>query len=229
MTFNVHGCIGRGGKYDQGLVMQVIEESDADFVALQEVYDEDPEDRRFLSSLENSSYSEMVYGITLTHEMRGPYGNVFLSRWPLSEVKRLNISIEPYEPRGAIRVKAKLGQRCIDLTATHLGLRKKERAMQLSKLIDEWKLGERESSEDEIFCFMGDLNEWLPGGGILRQLSRQFGRSPFIRTFPSGRPAFALDRIFVRPRQLALRWFAARTQAARRASDHLPLLADLKL
>ena len=102
MTFNVHGCIGRRRRYDEALVMQVIEESGADFVALQEVYDEEPEDRRFLWRLENSSYSEMVYGITLTHETRGSYGNVLLSRWPLDEVEKLDISVMPHEPRGAI-------------------------------------------------------------------------------------------------------------------------------
>lgn len=230
MTYNIHGCIGRAGRYDEERILRVIEEADADIVALQEVYDEEPEDRCFLAKLEQSPYPEMVYGITLTHRSRGYYGNVLLSRLPLRQVDKLDISVKPYEPRGAIRVQAELDGKLLDLTATHFGLRREERIQQLAMLEKEWQRGGGKRSErDRIFCLMGDLNEWQPRGAILRRLNGMFGRSPYVGTFPAQLPGFALDRVYVRPREVVQRWAALRTGLARGASDHLPLVADLRV
>ena len=53
-------------------------------------------------------------------------------------------------------------------------------------------------------------------------------RSPSPRSFPVLRPLLALDRIWVHPPG-ALRAVAAhRSPLARRASDHLPVVAELE-
>ena len=229
MTYNIHGCIGRGGHYDAERILNVLRDVDADLVALQEVYDEEPEDRQFLKGLESLSYAHIIYGVTMQHEHRGAYGNVFLSKWPLAKVEKIDLSISSREPRGAIRVQVDHPTGILDITATHLGLKKTERALQLSKLLAHWEGAMDNANTQRVFCLMGDLNEWFPEWGILAALRRSLGTTPYIPTFPASRPILALDRIFVRPCQVLQRCFAPRTELARRASDHLPLVADLQL
>jgi endonuclease/exonuclease/phosphatase family metal-dependent hydrolase len=50
-----------------------------------------------------------------------------------------------------------------------------------------------------------------------------------IRTFPAAIPARPLDHIFYRGDLKALHAFASRSEIARQASDHLPLVADFQL
>jgi endonuclease/exonuclease/phosphatase family metal-dependent hydrolase len=52
------------------------------------------------------------------------------------------------------------------------------------------------------------------------------GRSRF-RTFPSVLPMLRLDRIYCRPRNAVRRLFT--DPAARKLSDHLPVIADVAL
>lgn len=229
LTYNVHGCIDCGGVYDFEAILQVLSEIDADVVALQEVYDEAPEDRQFLKALKRTPYPFIEYGRTLMHESRGAYGNVLLSKWPLEEVERLDISVPDAEPRGAIRAQVALPRARIDLTATHLGLGAKERGAQIERLMSHWKLPQRPRSRRRPFVLMGDLNEWRFGFNILFRLNRSIAPTPYLRTFPAAWPAFALDRIYLRPISLLQDLHVVDTPLARHASDHLPLVADLAL
>jgi endonuclease/exonuclease/phosphatase family metal-dependent hydrolase len=74
---------------------------------------------------------------------------------------------------------------------------------------------------------MGDLNEWFMWGKPLRQLVSHFQSVPAPATFPSVFPLFALDRIWIRPRHRLVRVRVHRSPLARKASDHLPLLARI--
>jgi hypothetical protein len=61
----------------------------------------------------------------------------------------------------------------------------------------------------------------------VRWLHAQFRRTPAPPTFPSKLPVFALDRLWVRPRNLLRRLAVHASPLARIASDHLPLVATL--
>jgi len=60
-----------------------------------------------------------------------------------------------------------------------------------------------------------------------RWLHEHFGESPAHATFPSPLPLLALDRIWSSPASLLRRVRVHRSRLARRASDHLPLVARL--
>jgi endonuclease/exonuclease/phosphatase family metal-dependent hydrolase len=108
--------------------------------------------------------------------------------------------------------------------ATHLGLRPAERRHQTRLLL--MYLG---SVPPVPSVLMGDLNEWFMWGRTLRWLHVAFCTTPAPATFPSRFPMFALDRIWVHPRQ-SLRALGVHASAvARSASDHLPLVALLDL
>jgi endonuclease/exonuclease/phosphatase family metal-dependent hydrolase len=78
-----------------------------------------------------------------------------------------------------------------------------------------------------IVC--GDINEWFTIGRPLRWLHGRLGRTPALPTFPAGFPMFALDRIWVQPRAAVLGLGVHATPAARAASDHLPLAAEIEV
>ena len=74
----------------------------------------------------------------------------------------------------------------------------------------------------------GDVNEWFLWGRPLRWLHDHFSATPAPRTFPAGRPLFALDRIWVRPRSYLQDVRAHASELSSRASDHLPIVAQLR-
>ncbi|AGZ40201.1 endonuclease/exonuclease/phosphatase family protein [Actinoplanes friuliensis] len=78
----------------------------------------------------------------------------------------------------------------------------------------------------------GDLNEG-PGGGAWRTVADGFSEaagaaSPAL-TFPATLPRLRLDALFVTPDITVNRYEVVETDEARRASDHLPVLAELTL
>ena len=75
---------------------------------------------------------------------------------------------------------------------------------------------------------LGDINEWFSPARTLRQLGKHFGQSSTVRTWPSRRPLFALDRIWVHPPEALASVWAHNSPTARRASDHLPLVGVIK-
>jgi endonuclease/exonuclease/phosphatase family metal-dependent hydrolase len=75
----------------------------------------------------------------------------------------------------------------------------------------------------------GDLNEWFLWGRPLRWLHAHFEATPSPRSFPARAPLLALDRIWVEPRALLQRLWVHLTPAARAASDHIPVVADIRL
>ncbi len=77
---------------------------------------------------------------------------------------------------------------------------------------------------------VGDFNEWLPGP-VARRLRREFGvrrRRP-RRTHPAPFPLFPLDQIFWDAGLEAEQLHVHRSRLARMASDHLPIVARLRL
>ena len=74
---------------------------------------------------------------------------------------------------------------------------------------------------------MGDLNEWFLWGRPLRRLHRYFVETPALATFPSRLPCLALDRVWAHPRSMLASLAVHRSEIARVASDHLPIVATL--
>jgi endonuclease/exonuclease/phosphatase family metal-dependent hydrolase len=74
---------------------------------------------------------------------------------------------------------------------------------------------------------MGDTNEWRTAAGCLKELDGEFHMAPTGPSFHSRRPVAALDKIIV---DKSLRIEASgvhHSEAARKASDHLPVWARL--
>jgi endonuclease/exonuclease/phosphatase family metal-dependent hydrolase len=217
-SYNIHLGIGRDGEFNPARIAQVIDELDADAVALQEV---SLGAGRFnmLDFLSKRCGLTAIAGPTLVTPS-GEYGNAILTRMPPGDVHRWNLSVGAREPRGAIDAHFHHHGRTLRVIATHLGLRPAERRRQIRLLL---KIVEKDNRFPTVL--LGDVNEWFLWGRPLRWMHRHFKPTPSPATFPSGRPLFALDRIWVDPRR-ALQSIAVHASAiARVASDHLPIVA----
>lgn len=221
-TWNIHGAIGADGRYAPARIVDVLREVDADIVALQEVASEQAHEN-FLRDLERETGFHVAAGL-LRQRHGDDFGNALLSRYPVQSVEHLDLTVDHYEPRGAIDVCINVGIALpLRVIATHLGLRPGERREQVRRIISAF---ERDSPHPTLL--MGDLNEWFLWGRPLRWLHAHFRNiPPAPPTFPARRPVFALDRIWVSPSGGVTRLARHSSSLARVASDHLPLVADI--
>lgn len=222
-SFNIHACIGNDGRFDPARIAAVIREIDADVLALQEVEHHLIDDEDLLDYLARSTGYQAVAGPTVMRETRH-YGNALLTRLPVINSQSRDISVSPYEPRAVIEAQLAAGEKTLTVMATHLGLWPAERRMQVRQILS---LLEQQSTD--VTLLLGDLNEWFLWGRPLRWLHRFFRRSRHIRTFPAYFPLFSLDRIWVTPENALLVLHSHRSQLSRKASDHLPIIAQINL
>lgn len=222
-TYNVHRCTGGDGRFDPRRIAGVLKELEADVVAVQELETRERDGLDVLEEFAAETSLSPIAGPTL---FRGGarYGNALLTRFPASAIDRLDLSFPGREPRGAIEAKLEVAGRRLRIVATHLGLAPAERRAQVRLLLRRF---ERPCCDCDVL--LGDINEWFLWGRPLTWLHRRFERSPAPATFPVRLPLLALDRIWVRPRSWLRSLERHDTPAARAASDHLPVRAEIAL
>jgi endonuclease/exonuclease/phosphatase family metal-dependent hydrolase len=226
-TYNVHACVGRDGRHDPDRVAAVIGELNADVVALQEfTYPASIAlETRTPVTLTTLDRYECALGPTRQRTRKTVtecFGNALLTRHPIVEVHRIDLSMERREPRGALAATIDVGGTLLHVLATHLGLRIHERRFQVRQILDYL-----DSVRDTRVVVLGDFNDWLPGRSAAHVLDHRLGKPPRPATFPVAWPVVALDRIWVHPRR-ALRGVSIHaTATARVASDHFPVVAEI--
>ena len=226
-TYNVHACVGSDGRHDPDRVATVIEELNADVVALQEfTYPASVAlETRTPVVLTTLDRYECALGPT-RHRTRKTvtecFGNALLTRHPIVEVHRIDLSMELREPRGALAATIDAGGTPLHVLATHLGLRIHERRFQVRQILDYL-----DSVRDSSVVVLGDFNDWLPGRSAAHVLDHRMGRPPRPATFPVAWPLVALDRIWVHPSAALRRISVHATPIARLASDHFPVVAEI--
>lgn len=223
-TWNVHRCVGLDGRRSVDRVAAVIREIAADVVALQEVECAGAEKPSPLATLAAATGLAAVPG-PIDERRRGGFGNALLTHLPVRQRRNHNLSVPRREARAALDVELDLGARCARVIATHLGLVGEERTQQVMQLLS--ILDEEPASATLL---LGDFNEWRPSDRRLAPLHRHLGLPPLRpATFPATRPLAALDRVWCRPHSALLHVRAHASRLARAASDHLPLVAVVKL
>ena len=130
--------------------------------------------------------------------------------------------------RGAVLARCVVGRTPFVVAGSHLGTDPDERPGQAALI------GKAMADADAPVIFAGDLNE-TSGGAAWRTISDGLidaavatGRES-AGTFPAAGPTRRMDAVFV-DRSIGVRDYrVVDTPAARRASDHLPVVADLLL
>lgn len=220
-TWNIRAGLGTDLRRDAGRVLDAIAALGADIVALQEA------DFRLgvrPSALPREAIAErtglMPLPIGRNAASIGWHGNAVLVRPEFHLMGLERLDLPGIEPRGAVIADLD-GPAALRLVAVHLGLWRGSRRKQLDT-IREAVL--RHPARPTLI--LGDFNEYSRRVGLGR-LVRAFRLMDPAPTYPSGRPALALDRM-AHSHDLMLEPLPVAWQKGVQPSDHLPLLAQLR-
>jgi endonuclease/exonuclease/phosphatase family metal-dependent hydrolase len=235
LSYNIHKCIGGvDRRYEPARVADVIRKLETDVVMLQEVdagVSRSRHDRQVELLGDELGMPHRVWFPNVDVRGGGQYGNALLSRYPIIESANIDLTLRFKKRRsvlhGVIRVRHDDVDRTIHVFNMHLGLAGYERRRQLDKFLASHPFAHLH--HDTPIVVGGDLNDVYGGLGELLAPAgfRGIDRRPL--TFPAWGPLRALDAIFVRGDVDFLRLTRCDSQLARRASDHRPLVADVRL
>jgi len=222
-SYNIRKAIGTDRMRNPLRILKVLQEVDADIVALQEA------DRRFgvrssvLPQVLIENHTDYVpVPLDVQHDSMGWHGNAILVRKGIAVTHHDIIHIPCLEPRGVVTATLETRAGALTVFGMHLDLSGLWRVRQARTIAE---LAETARAERPT-VMMGDLNEWRAQAGCFREFGRNFTILDPGPSFHSRRPIGRLDRIMHCPR-LALEACGVHHSAlAATASDHLPVWAE---
>jgi endonuclease/exonuclease/phosphatase family metal-dependent hydrolase len=239
LTYNVRRCLGTDGRLSPARIAEVIASCAPDVVALQEL----DVGRARTGGVDQAHAIARELDMHHVHfhpalrVMEEQYGDALLTTRPSKLVKAgalPGLPRRPFlEPRGALWASVQIGGQHLQIINTHLGLRGPERLAQVDALLGPEWLGHPACHEPVIL--LGDFNA-PPRSRAYRRIATRFRdaqKLPYLSapkaTFPARLPVLRLDHVFVSRTIEVVRVEIVRTPLARVASDHLPLLVEIRL
>lgn len=236
-TYNVRSCRGMDGRRSEERIAEVIATLEVDVIGLQEL----DFNRRRSAGVDQAA---LIAGHLAWHRFFHPalrrgdehYGDAVLSRYPMKLRKAQELpSVATRicsESRAAIWVEIETPSGAVQVINTHLGLGRRERFTQAKLLAGpEWLRG---VAPGVPVVMLGDFNS-LPASPAFQLLARQLrdvrtflSPAPSLRTFPTRLPLLALDHILVNECFDVKSVKVVRNRATKIASDHFPLVAELR-
>jgi endonuclease/exonuclease/phosphatase family metal-dependent hydrolase len=223
-SYNMRKAIGTDRRRRPERTLEVLNEIDADVIALQEC------DRRLGQRMgvipehmleEHTDWRAVP--VAARARSMGWHGNALLVRKSAQVLDCERVELPALEPRGAVSADVRTGGLLLRVVGMHLDLsglwRRKQAAAVLSHC---------ESAAHRMpTVLMGDLNEWSAASGCLRDFARHHSFAATGPSFHARRPVGRLDRIMVSPELKIVDAGVHTSAAARTASDHLPIWAIL--
>jgi endonuclease/exonuclease/phosphatase family metal-dependent hydrolase len=252
-SYNVRKAVGTDRRRNPGRVLQVLGEIDADVVALQEadkrvgtrgaavphaMIDDhglyravnfEVTHRKLLDRLPDGFIDRMPDHPLVAPLKRldfrnlGWHGNAILVKSDVEVLDYEAIELPTIEPRGAVMAELLVRGTELRIIGMHLDLSGLRRRQQVLKILDH--IEQRHSPMPTVI--MGDTNEWRVRGKSLAEFDQRFDIAKCGPSFHSRRPVAALDRIIVDRRFAIVEAGVHASEAARVASDHLPVWARL--
>ena len=227
MTYNVNKA--KGWNFIQENLVDLesaIIKSDAEIVLLQEVVGLNL-NREILEvqfeKLADSIWSEYRYAKNSVYK-KGHHGNAILSKYPIKDFYRKDISTNKLERRGVLYAKLNVfGNRIIHVYNLHLDLTKRGRIKQMLKIKEILKA----HVESDQIIVAGDFNDW----SVAINLSfenwgfKEAGKvtsGHCFKTFPSLAPFLGLDRVYFKNLNL----IHSLVLSENKLSDHLPIICE---
>ena len=230
VTYNIHRCRGLDRRVRPERIADVLAAVDADVIALQEVVGAGltgPGQAERLGAMLGMGWV-MAPARELRHHL---FGNVVLSRYPIREHAQFDLSWKTCEPRNCQRAAIELdGGGRLQIFNVHLGTALLERRYQAKRLVT-W-IHDRRISGPKLV--LGDFNEWSRGiaEDYLAERLQTVDLYPHLRrrrTYPGFFPVLHLDHIYFDGPIDVRRIELPRTRLSMVASDHLPLVADVRI
>lgn len=220
-SWNIRKAVGTDLRRDTDRVLAGIAALQADIVALQEA------DKRLgarPSALPRDRIAELTGLVPLAIGRNavslGWHGNALLARPGIHLTGVEHLDLPGHEPRGAVIADLDTPNP-LRVVCVHLGLLRSARRQQLDAI--KAALNRHPTRPTVI---LGDFNEHSRRVGLGR-IATPFVILPTAATFPSRRPFLPLDRIVHSP-DLDLVPLAQSWSKGPQASDHLPLMAELR-
>ena len=217
------------GRTNPARAADVIRAFEPDIVALQEVIGAGPHSAGHAEEL--GAQLGMGWVMAPSRHLRGSlFGNAVLSRFPITHHAQYDLSWKTCEPRCCQRVDIAIGEDTLHLYNVHLGtafLERRYQASRLSAIVHDRRVGQPK-------VVLGDFNEWT--AGLATQMLSERLQSIDLRkhlrrkrTYPGVFPMVHLDHIYYDGQVEVVKLELPRTRASLMASDHLPLVAELKV
>jgi endonuclease/exonuclease/phosphatase family metal-dependent hydrolase len=228
-TYNVHRCRGMDRRTLPSRVAEVIRELNADVVALQEVIGAGPNGAGQAEEIGAAVGMGWVMA-SVRHLRSHLFGNVVLSRFPITHHSQYDLSWRTCEPRACQRADLDLGGHALHIYNVHLGTAVLERRYQATRLAG----FVHDRRVDGTKIILGDFNEWMRGlaTNTLRSLFQSIDIYEHLkrrRTYPGLFPVLHLDHIYYEGHVEIRAVELTRSRKALIASDHLPLVANLRI
>ena len=229
-TYNIHRCRGMDRRVVPGRIVHVLRELNADVVALQEVIGAGPQGAGQAEEIGAALGMGWVMACVRTLRQH-QFGNVVMSRFPIVHHSQYDLSWRTCEPRACQRVDVDLGtSQVLHVYNVHLGTAVLERRYQAGRLAS--FVHDRRVAGPKVI--LGDFNEWLRGLATktLSALFESIDVKKYIRrrrTYPGLFPVLHLDHVYYEGRVEVIGVEMPRTRKTLIASDHLPLVAELRV
>jgi len=229
-TYNVHRCRGMDRRVAPARIVEVLRDVEADVIALQEVIGAGPAAAGQAEEIGAGLGMGWVMNCVRTLRQH-QFGNVVLSRHPIVHHSQYDLSWRTCEPRACQRVDLEIAPgRTLHVYNVHLGTAVLERRYQAPRLAS--YVHDRRVTGPKII--LGDFNEWMRGlaTSLLSEKLNSVDLRNFLkrkRTYPGLFPILHLDHIYYAGKIEVVGIELPRTRLSLVASDHLPLVADVRI
>lgn len=221
-SYNIRKAKGVDRRYDPGRVIDILAALEADVIAVQEADFRWGDRPAALPVREIAASTD--YDLVPVADVGGSigwHGNAVLVRRGIHVQSVTRITLPGLEPRGALRIDLDIGGP-FSVVAAHLGLTRYHRQGQLAAI------RAAVAPDRQPTAIMGDFNEWSPTRG-LAPLQGDFAIHAPGKSFHASLPMAALDRIALGAGLQLQGGGVVETAQSLRASDHLPIWADIDI
>lgn len=222
LSYNIRKARGADFRRAPSRILEVINQSEADIVLLQEadlrLGDRPTALPREVIAQETDLLVAPLAGMP---ESLGWHGNALLLSRDLYVSRSRRLHLPGLEPRGAILTEIATPQGLITVIGVHLALLRPWRRRQITAILGQMTEDTRKRS-----VIAGDFNEWSTRVGLEGLDASHKVHAPG-KTFPARRPLVALDRIALGSRLKLIEAGVVTSSIARTSSDHLPIWADI--